>query len=224
MNRRTPGLTLAQAIPGFLLYKTAQALSPTTLRSYHDHLKLWLQYTGEVTVERITPQDVCAFLGWLRLEYQPQRLTGNTAPLAPKTLHNYWVTLSAFFTWAASEFDIPNPMQGVPAPKFQEALVQPFTHEEVEQLLKAAEFCHEAHTTRRRSFVMRRPTARRDRALILLLLDTGLRASELCELNVGDVDLKLGQVRVKHGANGGAKGGKGRVVFLGQTARRALWR
>ncbi len=89
MNRRTPGLTLAQAIPGFLLYKTAQALSPTTLRSYHDHLKLWLQYTGEVTVERITPQDVCAFLAWLRIEYQPRRLTGNTQPLAAKTLRNY---------------------------------------------------------------------------------------------------------------------------------------
>ena len=71
---------------------------------------------------------------------------------------------------------------------------------------------------------MRRPTGLRDRALILLLLDTGLRASELCALNVGDVDLKSGQVQVKHGQAGGAKGGKGRVVFLGQTARRALWR
>jgi integrase/recombinase XerD len=57
-----------------------------------------------------------------------------------------------------------------------------------------------------------------------VLLDTGLRASELCALNVGDVDLKSGQVRVKHGDPGGAKGGKGRVVFLGQTARRSLWR
>ena len=91
-------------------------------------------------------------------------------------------------------------------------------------MLKAAEFCHEANTTRRRRFVMRRPTARRDRALILFLLDTGLRASELCALSVGDVDLKTGQVDVKHGQNGGAKGGKGRVVYLGKTARRSLWR
>jgi integrase/recombinase XerD len=71
---------------------------------------------------------------------------------------------------------------------------------------------------------MRRPTARRDRALILVLLDTGLRASELCALTVGDVDLKSGQVVVKHGEAGGAKGGKGRVVYLGKAARRALWR
>jgi integrase/recombinase XerD len=224
MNRRTPGLMLAQAIPGFLLYKTAEALSPTTLCSYHDHLKLWLKYIGDVAVECITSADLCAFLVWLRQEYQPQRITGNTAPLAAKTVRNYWVSLSAFFTWAADEFGIPNPMKAVPAPKFVDALVQPFTREEIEKLVKAAEFCNEANTTRRRRFVMRRPTARRDRALILVLLDTGLRASEVCALDVGDVDLKSGQVRVKHGDPGGAKGGKGRVVYLGKAARRALWR
>jgi hypothetical protein len=57
-----------------------------------------------------------------------------------------------------------------------------------------------------------------------VVLDTGLRASEVCALDVGDVDLKSGQVRVKHGDPGGAKGGKGRVVYLGKAARRALWR
>jgi integrase/recombinase XerD len=71
---------------------------------------------------------------------------------------------------------------------------------------------------------MRRATAYRDRAIILMLLDTGLRASELCSLHVEDVDLKSGKVSVRHGVGGGAKGGKGRTVFLGKTARKALWR
>ncbi len=71
---------------------------------------------------------------------------------------------------------------------------------------------------------MRRPTANRDQALILVLVDTGLRALELCSLKVGDVDTKRGKVEVKHGIEGGAKGGKGRMVFLGKVARRAIWR
>ncbi len=178
-------------------------------------------------------------MAWLRSEYQPRRITGNTQPLAAKTLRNYWVSLSAFFTWASTEFQFDNPMKGVPAPKFADVPVEPFRREEIEKLLKAAEFCYEAQTTRRRRFavshrraacsrgtngVMRRPTARRDRALILVLLDAGLRASELCALTVADAYLKLGQVLVKHGQRGGAKGSKGRVVFLGKTTRRSLWR
>jgi len=71
---------------------------------------------------------------------------------------------------------------------------------------------------------MRRPTSRRDRAIILMLLDTGLRASELCKLRVGDIDLRTGRVEIRHGPGGGAKGGKGRIVFVGKTARRSVWR
>lgn len=50
----------------------------------------------------------------------------------------------------------------------------------MEALLKAAEFSREADTRDRRRFVRRRPTALRDRAIILILLNTGMRASELC--------------------------------------------
>src|SRR6185503_5349907 len=123
---------------------------------YQDQLKVWLKYTGDVAVERVTSADLCNFLIWLRREYQPHRVTGDTTPLSAKTLRNYWVSLSAFFTWATLEMDFPNPMKAVPAPKYTDPPVEPFTREEIEQLLKAAEFCNEADTTRRCRFVMRR--------------------------------------------------------------------
>jgi integrase len=91
-------------------------------------------------------------------------------------------------------------MKTVPAPTFETAPVEPFTRDEthaparsagVEKLLKAAEFCRPANTTRRRCFVMRRPTAWWDRALILVLLDTGLRASEVVPLSEGDNSPRL---------------------------------
>ena len=64
----------------------------------------------------------------------------------------------------------------------------------------------------------------RDKAILLTLLDTGLREGELCALRVGDVDMKTGKIRIRPGEAGKAKGGKGRVVYMGKSARRFVWR
>jgi len=56
----------------------------------------------------------------------------------------------------------------------------------IESLLKACDFCDEAGTDRRKKYTMRRETARRDRVIILTLIDSGLRASELCSLRIAD--------------------------------------
>lgn len=71
---------------------------------------------------------------------------------------------------------------------------------------------------------MRRATGRRDRALILTLIDSGLRATELCSLRIAVLDSKTGKITIRHGVNGCAKGGKARFVYLGKTARKAVWR
>jgi integrase/recombinase XerD len=57
----------------------------------------------------------------------------------------------------------------------------------------------------------------RDRAMIFLLVDTGLRRAEVCALNWGDVDISNGLIRVRKG-----KGGKARSVVAGIKTRRAL--
>jgi ATP/maltotriose-dependent transcriptional regulator MalT len=74
----------------------------------------------------------------------------------------------------------------------------------------------------RRKFAMRRPTANRDQAIILTLLDSGLRASEFSSLRIGDFDAKRGKLEIRHGVEGGAKGGKGRVVYLGERMQEML--
>jgi integrase/recombinase XerD len=43
-------------------------------------------------------------------------------------------------------------------------------------------------------------------------------------LTLADLDLKAGKLLVKHGALGGAKGGKGRQVYIGKNTRKAIWR
>ncbi len=57
----------------------------------------------------------------------------------------------------------------------------------------------------------------RDKAVILLMVDTGLRRAEVCALNWEDVEVSNGLVRVVRG-----KGGKARSVVVGVSTRRAL--
>jgi integrase/recombinase XerD len=217
-------MLLQKAIEGFLINKSAEGLSPNTLSSYRSHLACWMEWAKNPAVEKITTDDLRAYLVWLRTSYKPRRFNGKDSPLASKSLRNAWVTLSAFYTWASSELGIPHALKPVKAPPFEESPIEPFTKPDIEALLKACDYCEPANATRRSSFTMRRPTAKRDRAIILMLLDTGLRASELCALTVGDVEQKSGKVRVKHGPAGGAKAGKGRTVYLGRAASRTLWR
>lgn len=115
-------------------------------------------------------------------------------------------------------------MKSVPIPRFQKVDVEPFTQEEIESMLKACTYSREAETFMRRKFAMRRPTANRDQAILLTLLDSGIRASEFSALRVDDFEAKRGKLEIRHGVEGGAKGGKGRVVYLGKTARHAVWR
>jgi integrase/recombinase XerD len=224
MNRRPSSIKASKTLVGFLQVKAAEACSPRTLVSYRQHLELWIEYAGDPELARVRTADLRAYLAWLATEYRPHRLSGNTQPLSPKTVRNVWITLAAFFSWASSEFELANPLKGIPAPKFEPAPIEPYTREEISALLKSCQQSAEAQTKSRRRFQMRRPTAYRDEALVLVLLDTGLRAAEFCALNIGDLDSRTGRLDVKHGVGGGAKGRKGRIVYLGKAARRAVWR
>ena len=225
MNRSpSSSLPLKKAITGFLNYKTAEGLTVRSVDSYQRILHQWAEYVGDKKIDQLTDHDLNAYLVFMRTEYVPQRFGGDTRALSPKTLRNIWITLCSFFAWVKAEFHLDNPMKSVPAPRFQKAEVEPFTREEITRMLKACIYAREADTLARRRFVMRRPTANRDQAVLLTLLDSGIRASEFCALRIDDFDAKRGKLEIRHGTEGGAKGGKGRTVYLGKTARHAVWR
>lgn len=226
MNQRPQGLNVSKAVLGFLQYKSAEGLAAATVSGYERDLKLWIEYQGEMDIHEIGSQHILSFLNYLRTDYVPRRITGgNSRKLAPKTVYNLYVSVASFFSWATREFDLSNPMKNVPRPRVPEdPPVEPFKKEDVELLIKACDFCEEAETDRRRKFVMQRSTGKRDKAILLTLLDTGLRAGELCALRIADVDLKSGRIQVRPGEAGKAKGGKGRIVFMGKSTRRFLWR
>ncbi len=102
--------------------------------------------------------------------------------LRPVTVHMYYSHLRTFFRWLAEEDAVESsPMDRITPPVARPDQIQPFTQEQVEAILKATK---------------RSKHPRRDKAIILFLLDTGVRASELCSLKMCNVDLPGRSVRV----------------------------
>lgn len=106
--------------------------------------------------------------------------------------------IKRFFQWCVEERVLKvNPIANLRLPQPQANPVRPFRQEEVDALLSRAN--------------------RMERALILLLLDTGLRGGELAALQKGDIDMDENLIYVRHG-----KGGKQRIVALNDSPKKAL--
>jgi len=92
-------------------------------------------------------------------------------------------------------------MERIKPPKAREEIKQPLNTEQVETLLAAA----------RRS-----NNPKRNEAILMMLFDSGVRASELVQVKVQDVDIKRGTFEVI------GKGNKKRLCFAGTATNRAL--
>lgn len=164
-------------------------------------------------VTNITADTIVSFLDALRNTPLP-----NGKLRRPKTLDDYWVAISSLWSWLVEHrHTTDNIMDRVPRPKIHPIPIIPHTDEEIRKLLEACQFGSYYKTDPLRRH--RRPTAVRDTAIISLLLETGLRASELCNLNVSHITITArgGSCYVDLG-----KGGKSRVVYFGRRCARAL--
>jgi integrase/recombinase XerC/integrase/recombinase XerD len=110
--------------------------------------------------------------------------------------HNCGRTLRRFFRFLIDE-NILTVAPTVAQPRLPRTVLPALTEDQVKTVLK---HCDE-----------------RDRAVVLTFLDSGIRAGELCALNVSDVDLTTGAVFVRKG-----KGAKTRVSYVGVHTCRAI--
>ena len=82
-----------------------------TQQIIHRHLKLWLEYMTDMPVNWLKTPKVRDYFVWLRTDYEPRQFSGDRRALSEKTVRNIYITLSAFFTWAVRELNVPNLMQ-----------------------------------------------------------------------------------------------------------------
>lgn len=214
-------MKLSDAVQGFLLTIAGDGLSPFTVGNYRSQLDRFIRMLGDREIHQIKTSDLRAF--FVSLRSTPYiRPKGGTTPLSEATIHAAWKAIRSFFKWADNELKTGRPDLAIPMPKVPQPEVLPFSENEIKALLKACEYSREAATQSRQAFSMKRPTRYRDRALVLLLLDTGIRAGECSRLVIGDIDIPQGEVTIRP-LGSGAKS-KSRHVFMGKGCKSAVWK
>lgn len=203
-------MKLVDALEGYWLSKRLN-FSPSTIADYtltFDRLVLFL--SRDIDFESITSTDIHRFL-----EYIPQK-----HPIGKRTLLNHWIALSSLWTWAEKELQISHIIRGkVQRPQFVFVSPDAFTQDELKAIIQAARVTKFWYTHTGRRIQSKRATRLRDEAIVLTLLDTGLRASELCGLTIRDYDQNRARLHVRQG-----KGGKARYVVVGARTQKVLWR
>jgi len=188
---------LEDDVAGFLLDRRARNLSPRTIEFYGNELRYLTQYLGtegSTETAAITPAHIRGYL----LQLSSTRNPGGVAAA--------FRALRAFFTWWQTETEaLSSPVTKVAPPRVPRQPLQPAPIADIVAMLG---------TCRPKTL-----TGERDRALILFLLDSGLRVSEVVGLTVADVDTQYGAVTVAHG-----KGGRRRTVYVGAKTLRELRR
>lgn len=216
-------MLLSKAIEGFLLDFSLRRSASTAYRAYHPALRHLLRRLGDMHLDTITPDALRQFLHYLITDYIPDRNQHSTrkgTPLSGSAIDNHWKALRSFFRWAHDIGLIAsNPAANLQRPRFLTPEVQPFSEDEIKRLLKAAEYT--SVTRNGKTVRVRRPTARRNMALLLLMLDTGLRLGEISRLKVADVRLEAREIYVAPYGTGQKT--KSRTVPIGKTTAIVLW-
>lgn len=209
------------AVKAFLAWMRADGKSENTVNIYRHKLGLMAKLLEDPEVAHVDGADVLRYAKWLRDGYRPVRASKDTSPLSTSSILNAWCSVRAFFTWAEENKLVANRPDGIwRQPKRTSAEVLPFNEDEIRALLAATSHSRYARSSRRKPFRMQRFTYRRDYAILLVLLDTGLRAGELCRLRVQDVNQETGEVFVAPFGSG--RKTKSRHVWLSAPTLKAL--
>ena len=214
-------MKLTDAIDGFSYHLSSNGKSPSTIRLYTTYLKKLDDFLIHPELEKITRADIMRYYGHMRSDYIPFRLSGDSKPLAAGTIQNIWISIRSFYNWAEQELHIPRVDGSIEKPEFDYPEIAPFSQADIRALLKASEYNRATTPGNRMAFRAKRHTRVRDQAIIILLLDTGIRVSEAARLHIKDVNFKNAEIFLEPFGSG--RKTKSRHIPIGNTCRKFLW-
>ena len=178
---------LSQAARTYLISCKVEGKSKSTLTLYSIVLRGLLALGNE-----LSPNQIRLFL-----------LSCQERGLKQTSILNHYKCLKAFCNWMVSENLITeSPMRNIKPPKVPRMIIKPFSHYDINNLLLLCSG--------------NRFLDLRNRAMILVFLDTALRLSELSDIQIQDVNFDRGAIKVM------GKGAKERVVGIGRATQKAL--
>ena len=191
----SPTPLLPALIATYLARCALEGKSPRTTQAYRETLGRFCRCLGEdgapLDPDRLRPDHVIAYL----VRFSDHR---------PDTRHRYFREVRCFFRWLhTAGYTDNDPFRGLRNVRLPHTIVPPLTPAEIGRLLA----CCEAATV----------VGRRDRAILLTLLDTGVRCAEAVGLDLADCDFASRRLHVRHG-----KGDKARVVPFAARCADAL--
>lgn len=177
----------------------------------HPKTKAWV--VGEcdepLLLHQVNAQVVRLFLEHYRLTAVPRK--PGATEISTYTIKNTAVVLKTFLNWCACDPEYEShveyvTVQRIEMPSVVETVIIPFSDEQIRALFEACDKEADEHLQLR------------GRAILAVMLDTGIRANELCTLKIGDVslDAKDAYIRVL------GKRQKWGEVGLGEQSRRLL--
>jgi integrase/recombinase XerD len=182
-------------IHSFLNYlRVEKGLADNTLQAYRRDVQKFAAFAAKrkLGTDKVSRSDIVDFLGTLYRQH-----------LDSRSVARHLVTIRHFFRFAMMEsFVTADPAENIESPKFRQSLPDFLSVEEVDRLL--------CQPDTEAVFGIR------DKAMIELMYSTGLRVSELCHLQMADVQLDPGCLRCI------GKGNKERLVPIGRGALKAL--
>ncbi len=175
MNTRNP--TFQALVQDFFVQHLAieRNTSKNTIASYRDAIKLFLKYASkakgcspdQLDHSVLEPKSISGFLEWLQRKRGSSARTRNQRLAALKSFVRYVATV------APEHLELCRRVREMRPARVDHKEIQYLTEDEVVQLIAAID--------------VSAPAGIRDRALLLLLYNTGARVQELVDLNVGDI-------------------------------------